>query len=243
MIFDMSEKWIEVEGVDLAEAIEKACSQLGLPREQIDYDFDLSHFKGGASTTRIFAGRKNPRSTELGAAIEERVGALLEAQNLDAQVAVRVTLFAVQIELRAPELGMGDEAVRTFATTLEKDLEEYLDGRPLRVSLRGFGSAGRVEHPRRERRGRHDERGRYASRPRGSEPNDRGERDENIRRRARRAIERVLSGNGPASLEDLNSYERRLVHLTAREFDGVISQSVGDGIRKDVLIERDHPEE
>ena len=56
-------------------------------------------------------------------------------------------------------------------------------------------------------------------------------------------IKRVLSGEGPESIDDLNSYERRLVHLTAREFDGVVSHSIGDDIRKDVLIERSTPED
>ena len=238
----MSEKWIEVEGADLAAAIEKACSELGLSREQLEYDFDLNHFKGGASTARILAGRKDPRATERGGTIEERVKSLLEAQNLDAPVSVRVTLFAVQIELRAPKLGMADGAFRTFAATLEKDLAEYVDGRDLRVSLRGFGTGNRSESFRPEPRGRHDERGRYGDRPRSPRPDDRGDRDEIIRRRARTAIKRVLGGEGPESLDDLNSYERRLVHLTVREFDGVTSHSVGDEIRKDVLIDRSSKE-
>jgi len=233
----MSEKWIEVEASDLAEAIAMACSRLGLPREQLDYDFDLNHFKGGASTARIFAGRKDPRAAELGRKIEERVSGLLEARNLDAQVSARVTLFAVQIELRGPALGMADEAVRMFVETLDKELTEYLYGRPLRVSLRGRGAGDRSESFPRERRSHHDERGRHGGRHRNSGLEDRGDREENLRREARSGIQRVLRGDGPVSIDDLNSYERRLVHLTVREFDGVVSRSVGDGLRKDVLIE------
>ena len=61
--------------------------------------------------------------------------------------------------------------------------------------------------------------------------------------RARSAVKRVMSGDGPVSLGDLNSYERRLVHMVVREFDGVVSHSVGEGTHKEVLIDRGNPED
>jgi hypothetical protein len=250
-MFIMSEKWIEVEGADLAQALENACSELGLTREDLEYDFDLNHYKGGASTARILAGRRDPRAAELSGEIEDRLKRLLEAQNLDAQFSIRVTLFAVQIELRAPAPGLADEPFRAFTATLEKDLAAYVDGRDLRVSLRGFDAGDRFENPRRERRGRSDDRGyrsddgsrRHGRGPRSSRPDDRGERDENLRGKARSAIKRVMNGDGPVSLDDLNSYERRLVHLVVREFEGVVSHSVGDGIRKEVVIDHSNAED
>jgi predicted RNA-binding protein Jag len=244
MMCIMSEEWIEVEGADLAQALENACSELGLTREDLDYEIDLNHYKGGASTARIFAGRRDPRAARLRGEIEDRLKKLLEAQNLDVQVSVRVTPYTVQIELRAPAPGVSDEPFRAFAATLEKDLAEYIDGRDLRVSLRGFSAGDRFENPRRERRGRPDnDSRRYGRGPRISHPDDRDERDENLRARARREIKRVMNGDGPASLDDLNSYERRLVHIVVREFEGVVSHSVGDGIRKKVVIDRSDPED
>ncbi len=112
MISLMSEKWIAVEGADLAQALEKACSELGLTRENLEYDFDLNHFKGGASTVRILAGSKDPQAARLTTEIDAKVKKLLEAQNLDARVTARVTIFAVQIELRAPGPGVADHAFR-----------------------------------------------------------------------------------------------------------------------------------
>lgn len=257
MISLMSEKWIEVEGADLAQALEKACSELGLPRESLEYDFDLNHFRGGASTVRILAGSKDPQAARLSEDIDVRVKKLLEAQNLNAQVSVRVTIFAVQIELRASGPGVADHAFQAFAGTLQKDLAESIDGRVLRVSLRGFSTGERFESPRRERRGGPDDRGhrshndrprygerdRPGGRPRRSHPDDGGNRDEEIREKARSAIQKVIRGDGPVSVGDLNSYERRLVHLEVRESDGVASHSVGEGTHKDVLIDRDKPED
>jgi predicted RNA-binding protein Jag len=52
-----------------------------------------------------------------------------------------------------------------------------------------------------------------------------------------------MQGEGPASVTDLNSYERRLVHMVVREFDGVESHSVGEGTHKEVLIELSNPED
>jgi predicted RNA-binding protein Jag len=240
----MSDKWIEVEGTDVAQALEKACSELGVNREDLEYEFDLNHYKGGASTARLLVGKKDPRADDLSGELDERLGRLLEAQNLDARVSVRVTLFAVQIELHAPAPGTDDEPFQAFAATLKEDLAEYLGDRDLRVSLRGFEAEERFENNRRERRGRPDNgRRRYDRGPRPSYPEDREERDEKLRERARIAITNVKDGDGPVSLEDLNSYERRLVHLVVRESEGVTSHSVGEGLRKDVMIELGDPEE
>jgi hypothetical protein len=244
MMVVMSEKWIEVEGADLAQALEKACSELGLSREDLEYEFDLNHYKGGASTARILAGRRDPRAAELAGDIEERLSRLLEAGNLDAQVLVRVTLFAVQIEVRAPAPGTDDEPFQAFTATLQENLAEYLGNRDLRVSLRGFGAEERFEDNRRERRGRPERgRDRYDRGARTLRPDDRSERDDKIRERARRAVKEVMNGGGAVSLHDLNSYERRLVHLVVRELEGVVSHSVGEGLRKDVVIDRGTPDD
>jgi predicted RNA-binding protein Jag len=240
----MSDKWIEVEGADVAQALEKACSELGASREDLEYEFDLNHYKGGASTARLLVGKKDPHAAERGGEIEERLERLLEAQNLDTQVTVRVTLFAVTIELHAPAPGTDDEPFRAFAATLREDLAEYLGDRDLRVSLRGFEAEERFENNRRERRGRPENGGRrYDRGPRPPYPEDREERDERLRERARDAIKKVMDGDGPVSVEDLNSYERRLVHLVVRESEGVTSHSVGEGLRKDVVIELGNSEE
>ena len=36
---------------------------------------------------------------------------------------------------------------------------------------------------------------------------------------------------------DLNSYERRLIHMLARD-QGLATESIGDGNRKDVVVKR-----
>ena len=48
----------------------------------------------------------------------------------------------------------------------------------------------------------------------------------------------MLDGSAQAVVCDLNSYERRLVHILVRESEGLASHSIGEGNRKDVVISR-----
>ena len=68
-------------------------------------------------------------------------------------------------------------------------------------------------------------------------------RDEVIRNRGRRAAEEVLDGRAESIVVDLNSYERHLVHTVVREFEGLTSGSIGEGLRKDVVVTMGEPED
>lgn len=98
--------------------------------------------------------------------------------------------------------------------------------------------------PRREGRGRgrdRDDRGRG----RGRDRDDRGPRrdkdparDARIVEDAKVAAQGVLDSGESVTLEEMNSYERRLVHQAVKEFDGLKSRSVGDGNVRMVEIAR-----
>ena len=64
------------------------------------------------------------------------------------------------------------------------------------------------------------------------------QRDEVIRRRAREAVQQVLGGSPESQVRDLNSYERQLVHTVVRETAGMTTKSIGEGLRKDVVVSR-----
>jgi predicted RNA-binding protein Jag len=61
-------------------------------------------------------------------------------------------------------------------------------------------------------------------------------RDERLREQARELARRVLAGEGPLTIEDLNSYERHLVHTAVAEIGGLETKSVGEQLRKTVHI-------
>jgi spoIIIJ-associated protein len=64
----------------------------------------------------------------------------------------------------------------------------------------------------------------------------RREKDAELRKMARFTAEKALSMGAAQELGPLNPYERRLVHLTVSEMEGVSSESVGDAFLKTVII-------
>ncbi len=64
----------------------------------------------------------------------------------------------------------------------------------------------------------------------------RQEKDAELKQMARFTAERALTTGAAQELGPLNPYERRLVHLTVAEIQGVASESIGDAFLKTVII-------
>jgi hypothetical protein len=169
---------------------------------------------------------------------------------------------AVDFEYDREHLAAGASTVRIFAYAM--DAEELAKARARRAEEAARAPAPRDDRPREDRprrddrgprrddRGpRRDDRGpRLGDRgprrdDRGPRRDDRGPRpkpekdpvrDEEIRTQARVIAERVKAGEGPLSFDDLNSYERHLVHTVVAELGGLASTSEGVGNRKNVRI-------
>lgn len=97
---------------------------------------------------------------------------------------------------------------------------------------------GRDRDDRRERRDRDDRRGRGRDRDRDRGGDRRSERDlDRLKSLAKRlAQEAIDTGETVTIRKELNSFERRTVHVTLADFDGVKTKSDGDGAHKKVLI-------
>ena len=67
---------------------------------------------------------------------------------------------------------------------------------------------------------------------------NKGPRDKDLVSMAKRAAEQVNDTGKTKKLRPMNAYERRLVHLTIREFSGLTSSSDGDGAIKSVRISK-----
>jgi spoIIIJ-associated protein len=61
-------------------------------------------------------------------------------------------------------------------------------------------------------------------------------RDEDLLALARETADQVLQDGSPQRLQPMNSYERRLIHLTVRKMRGVDSRSEGNGALKRVRV-------
>jgi hypothetical protein len=203
-----SKSSIPVEGNSLEEAIQKACAALGVGREWVDYRYDREHLAGGASTVRIFAEKRaEPRPPEA----------------------------------QAPSSGGGGGASargeRGGAERADRGGDRRGprgDGRRDRGG-RGRGGGGGGGGDRDRDRGDRGDRGRGPNR-RERHPVKDEERDAKLCERARVLAQRVLAGEGPLAIEDLNSYERHLIHTIVAETGGLTSQSIGEGLRKTVHI-------
>lgn len=63
-------------------------------------------------------------------------------------------------------------------------------------------------------------------------------RDEELIEEVREVASQVLRTGIEKTLHPMNPYERRLVHLTVREFEGLETESDGDGFLKPVTVRR-----
>jgi hypothetical protein len=93
--------------------------------------------------------------------------------------------------------------------------------------------------------GRGDRGDRGRRRERGDRDDRRSERDvKKLKRLARRLAEEAIEkGEVVRIRKELNSYERRVVHLVVAELDGVNSESEGDGAYKRIVLVPDGVEE
>ncbi|HEX4825970.1 MAG TPA: R3H domain-containing nucleic acid-binding protein [Candidatus Polarisedimenticolaceae bacterium] len=66
-------------------------------------------------------------------------------------------------------------------------------------------------------------------------------RDRELVEMARRAASQVARSGKPKRFHAMNPYERRVVHVTVREFDGLTTVSEGDGFLKRVRVEKIAP--
>lgn len=64
----------------------------------------------------------------------------------------------------------------------------------------------------------------------------RHEKDAELKQMARFTADKARSSGAAQELGPLNLYERRLVHLTVAEIEGVTSESIGDAFLKTVII-------
>ena len=86
-----------------------------------------------------------------------------------------------------------------------------------------------------------DDRGRGRGRDRDDRGSRTSEKDEAaLKRMAQKIAERVLeSGESEEIRRTLNSYNRRIVHMTVKEIEGVGSRSLGEGQDKTIELFRE----
>ena len=218
----------EFVGADLDEALGAASAALGVPTEELAWEFVDEGRKGvfglGARQVRvrvtaIEAGRPASPPAPAEAApvphapapggLVTTANRMLSLMGLRSRAAAAPHGSGWTVRIEGPDL----------KTLLRNDGEvlEAMEFLLQRMGRRAWPEAGAV---RIECEGFRDR------------------RDEDLVELARETARTVARTGRSEVLDELNPYERRLVHLAVRETPGVVTRSEGDGFLKRVRVER-----
>lgn len=225
----------EFEGKDLEEVLKKAAGELGIPEPELHYEIVEQGRRGvlGLGVKNVRIRVLEPIDPASGVADDESAAAegdrgrpkglerirstaqrMLDLMGVEIEVRVSANSGVVQVDLTGPDQRMVLERDGELLSALQFLLNRM--GRRLwsdagRIQLRCDGRDGRdaVSH-----------------------------RDSEIVELAREVAQQVARTGRTKKLPQLNSYERRLVHLTVREFAGLTSSSDGAGSLKSVRISK-----
>lgn len=210
----------EFEAATEKEAVRAAARELGVEEAALSYEVTESGAKGilgvGARPTRIVVmveaedeGRGG-QGGDVGASVEKEVqeflSQMVQMMHLELHTKVESTEDNLKVELSGPDR---DIVLQSRAELLEAF--QYLLNRTFSRSARGVRILVDCDGFRRKK-------------------------EEELQQIAVRVSERVRLTGQSEELGMMNPYERRIVHLSIAEEDGVSSESAGDGFMKRVVI-------
>jgi spoIIIJ-associated protein len=211
-------------GKDVADAVQTASRSLGLPAETLKY---------------VVLERGAPGALGIGGT-PAMIAVLLEAAGGPARGARPAPRTEEPRRPRALLTSLVRDIGRTAGLELSADLEETEEGLLLRLGgadreffLQEDGEVLKaLEHVLHKVAQSENEPRRLIVECEGY----RAHRDDALRRRALLLAEQVLADGRPRRTEALNSYERRIVHVTLAEVQGVRTFSVGEGADRRVTV-------
>jgi len=201
-----SEERIESEGRTLKDAVENACTGLGISRSEIEYRLCPEHFRGGAETVRIEAWRKAAGDVNLPKRVESLLSGILKRMEFKGEVVVDTQGGNIRAVLRMEDssliLGSGGQTLEALQHIVNKALNSDRSDKRIVVDLENY----REKH------------------------------EEHLRFVAKKVCEKVLEEECVVTLKPMNAYDRRLVHLEVAEHPKLGSRSGGDGQLKRVQV-------
>jgi len=239
-----SGKRISTEGSNLAQAIALAAKTLDVPTHCVMFDIDKDHFlsssgsRTGVDTVKINAWARDANETKGGEAAVEWMQGLIENMGFTAKLSMEVTGDkAALIRVDSPEGSrlVGRRGSTLFAIqdllveTMQKEFSEWCFKIDI-VRKEQEDRQGR-DRPRREDRRDNRDRRRGGSRRRSEDD------VADLERLAAKLANQVLDTGEPIEIrQSLNSFERRVVHVTIADIEGVTTESFVDGEEKRIRI-------
>jgi spoIIIJ-associated protein len=226
------------EGKDLAEALDHAAQELGVPEAELHYEILEQGRRGllglGVKSVRIRVmqpldaelpsqtdqpgpepAQKSPKPaqpkvvTETSREVEKTLQRMIELMGLDLKVEASAQDDGVSLQLQGPDQKM--------LTSRNAELLSAIQFLLTRMSRRTWPDAGRIHVSCNGQTRR---------------------RDDELVELAKRVADQVSSTGKTKKLQPMNAYERRLIHITVREFAGLTSSSDGSGALKRVRISK-----
>ena len=238
-------------------ALAQIATELELDITELDYEIDSAQFldENGHRTSRrdveVTGWKKvvKPGINEM----QSWLSTTIEALGLEATVTVRESRNTLHFTITSEQ---GGQIIGRRGATL-KSIEKLMNtysakvGYEWKYALHVDGGEERSER-RRDRDDSRDSRSRNRNDRRGDRRNDRNDRndrrgdrrdnkrdEEGLKRLSKMLANRVLESGEPLVVEkELNGYQRRIVHMTIKDFKGVNSESFdAEGVRKIRLVQ------
>ncbi len=219
----------EFEGKDLGEALEAAAGSLGIPEQDLHYEILEPGRRGvlGLGVKHVRIRVKQPlddTAAPVGEKPAPREVSAAVAGEIEGTLQRMLDLIGLELEARSASRTGGVGLVLDGAdrgVLLERDGELLAAFQFLlnRMARRIWPEVGRIHL--------------------ACDGADGGRRrDDEIADIARKAAQQVAKSGQTKTLQPLNSYERRIVHLAVQEFNGLTSVSDGQGALKRVRISK-----
>jgi len=237
-----------VEGEFVSNALKLAAEKLGVDSDQLHWSLDKSHFRSdeglvvAQDTVRIVAWKRDEKELEACNAGKAWLQEVLEGMGLKGTIKAKMqsgekVILNVDVDQAARLIGRRGETLNGVSELLVATMADTFPGIVFHISVADKRDDRGDDRDRGDRgRDRGD---------RGRDRDDRGgrtsERDEvALQGMARKMAERVLeTGEAEQVRRTLNSYNRRIVHMTIKEIEGVGSRSLGEGNDKTIELFRE----
>lgn len=217
----------EFEGKDVKEALEKASEALGVRSTDLHYELLEEGRRGvfglGARRVRIRVEPVMEDAADRGSSdASPRPPASRSVNGPDETIRRMIRLMGLELNVRTSPIegGLRVELAGPDRRVLMSQDGEVLSALQFllnRMARRAWPGAGRILVDCEGYRDRHEA---------------------EVVELTREAARQVARTGSPTRLEPMNPNDRRLVHVTVREFPGLTTQSEGDGFLKIVTVAR-----
>lgn len=240
------------EGNNVAEALASAAAELGVEPSGLKWAIDKSWFKDevGATvprdTVRIITWKRDPAEIAVCERAEGWMAELLEKMELTGTASAKIAangdvIVTVNVEKAGKFIGRGGATLDGTVVLMNETLGAEFEGRTFKVKVPDNRERDdrRDRGDRDDRRDRRDRGDRRDRRERGGRRDRRTDEreEERLRSMASKIADRVLASGEPEQIrKELNSYDRRIIHTTIADIEGVETRSIGEGSTKSIEV-------